>query len=218
MLFIKRILNKLFFVSSQQYWEKRYQLGGNSGTGSYGKLSVFKAKVLNQFVIDKQIKSVIEFGCGDGHQLSLAHYPAYIGLDVSATALKSCITQYQQDTTKSFFLYHTDCFTDKQGIFKCDLALSLDVIYHLIEETVFNAYMSHLFASANRFVIIYASNNNDNQLYQLRHVKHRQFSIWIEKNCPDWTLYQFIPNEYPLVNDDTKEGSRADFFIYQKKP
>ena len=217
MLFIKRLLNKLFVMSSQHYWETRYQLGGNSGAGSYGKLSEFKARILNQFVTDKKIQSVIEFGCGDGHQLSLADYPSYIGLDVSATAIKLCIVQYQHDTTKSFFLYNTDCFADKQGIFKCDLALSLDVIYHLIEDSVFTAYLSNLFASSDRFVIIYASNNDDNPLYQLRHVKHRQFSVWVEQNCPDWMLYQHIPNEYPLVKGDNTKGSPADFFIYQKK-
>ncbi|EIJ41427.1 hypothetical protein BegalDRAFT_0509 [Beggiatoa alba B18LD] len=218
LIFFKRLMNKLFVSSSRDYWETRYQLGGNSGTGSYGRLSEFKARVLNQFVIDKQIQSVIEFGCGDGHQLSLAHYPRYIGLDVSITALKACIAQYKQDKTKSFFLYHADCFADKQGIFQCDLALSLDVIYHLIEDEVFHTYMTHLFATAQRFVIVYASNTDDNPAYQLKHVKHRQFSNWVEKNCPQWQLLQHIPNEYPLENQiNNKEHSPSDFFIYQKQ-
>ena len=57
----------------------------------------------------------------------------------------------------SFFLYDGACFTDRAGVFTADLALSLDVIYHLTEDTVFEAYMRHLFAAGSRFVIIYAT-------------------------------------------------------------
>jgi hypothetical protein len=39
-----------------------------------------------------------------------------------------------------------------------DLELSLDVIYHLVEDEVFDAYMRSLFAHAGRFVVIYSSN------------------------------------------------------------
>ena len=62
--------------SSGDYWERRYRLGMTSGPGSAGKLASFKADVLNEFVRDNGVQSVIEFGCGDGTQLTLAKYPS----------------------------------------------------------------------------------------------------------------------------------------------
>src|SRR5579864_6395854 len=75
------------FPGSQTYWDQRYAEGGTSGSGSYGEQAAFKAEILNGFVARHGIQSVIEFGCGDGNQLSLASYPSYVGLDVSRTAI-----------------------------------------------------------------------------------------------------------------------------------
>ena len=62
----------LRFSGSGEFWESRYQRGETSGGGSYGRLAQFKAQTLNRFVEENEIASVIEFGCGDGHQLSHA--------------------------------------------------------------------------------------------------------------------------------------------------
>ena len=45
-------------------------MGGNSGAGSYNKIGVFKAKIVNDFVADNGIGHMIEFGFGDGQQLT----------------------------------------------------------------------------------------------------------------------------------------------------
>src|ERR1700744_3995435 len=76
--------------SSSSYWESRYASGGNSGVGSYAQFARFKADVLNTFVAEHKVQSVIEFGCGDGNQLKLAAYPKYLGLDVSETIVAKC--------------------------------------------------------------------------------------------------------------------------------
>src|SRR5688572_13218080 len=100
------------FPGSSPYWNKRYEGGGTSGAGSYGRLASFKADFLNNFVQEHDVGSVIEFGCGDGAQLGLAAYPKYIGLDVSPTAIKLCVSRFAGDSTKSFFLYDGQCFAD----------------------------------------------------------------------------------------------------------
>ena len=38
---------------------------------------------------------------------------------------------------------------------RAELALSLDVIYHLVEDTVYESYMGQLFDSATKYVIVY---------------------------------------------------------------
>ena len=53
---------------SSIYWEKRYNTGGNSGEGSYNKFAEFKALILNNFIQEKNIKNIIDYGVGDGNQ------------------------------------------------------------------------------------------------------------------------------------------------------
>jgi len=180
-------------------------MGGNSGAGSYGKLAEFKAEFINLFVKRNKINSVIDFGCGDGNQLFLFDFPSYIGLDVSRTAITLCMKRFKNDKTKSFFLYDPECFEENNYIFRADLVLSLDVIYHLIENKIFKLYMKHLFSSSDKFVIIYSDDTNTNQRY---HEKHRQFSKWIETNLSEWKLINKIKNRFP-------NESCADFFIYK---
>lgn len=201
------------FPGSKQYWESRYAAGDTSGQGSYGDLAKFKAEVLNNFVHRNNIKSVVEFGCGDGAQLALAEYPQYLGLDISKAAINLCSNRFSEDETKCFTLYLPEKFHENIQQYEADLAISLDVIYHLVEEAVFNTYMHHLFISAKRYVIIYSS-NFDKRMYQ-QHIRHRKFSRWIEKNQPRWKLIDHIPNRYP-VKAQGAYGSFADFHIYSK--
>ena len=80
---------------TRAYWERRYADGQDSGYGSRDQLARFKASFLNAFVARNGIRSVIEFGCGDGTQLSLADYPSYLGLDVSPTAVRLCASRFR---------------------------------------------------------------------------------------------------------------------------
>ena len=201
------------FPGSPAYWEARYSKGGNSGAGSYGHLADFKATILNDFVACNQISSVIEFGCGDGNQLLLATYPRYIGLDVSRSAIRRCISTFKADPTKSFFLYDPYCFSDALKVMQADLALSLDVIYHLVEDGIFHQYMRDLFASAMRYVIIYSSDHQ--QDLRNTHVRHRKFSDYVQQSCPEWRLMQRLENRYPQ-DKFNEAGSFADFFVYQR--
>lgn len=73
------------FSSSADYWEERYRSGGSSGAGSHNRLAAYKAEVSNEFVTQNAVGIVLEFGVGDGAQLSLAKYPQYVGVDVSRT-------------------------------------------------------------------------------------------------------------------------------------
>lgn len=117
-----------------------------------------------------------------------------------------CREHFKNDITKSFFLYDPECFEDRNSRFKAELALSLDVIYHLVEDNVFELYMKHLFAASDKVVIIYSS---DTDTEQRHHERHREFSKWIKTNLPEWKLIKKIKNRYP-------NESCADFFIYEK--
>lgn len=210
---VKQIVKPGAFPGSVQYWEERYKKGGTSGAGSYNRLAEFKAQVLNTFVENHNITSVIEFGCGDGNQLSLAKYPTYIGLDVAPTAIALCAEKFSTDKTKSFFLYNSKAFFDNHNLFKAGLSLSIDVIFHLVEDEIFENYMHHLFNAAEKFVIIYASNYNLNQTF---HEKDRNFTSWVEINRKDWRLKEKIVNRYPYDPSYPENTSKADFYIFEK--
>ena len=197
------------FTGSDNYWIKRYDSGGNSGDGSYGKLAEFKAEVLRKLIQGDDVKTIIEYGCGDGNQLKLGEYPSYTGFDVSPKAISLCRERFSSDTTKTFKLMNEYIGE------KAQLTLSLDVIYHLVEDKVFCEYMHRLFESAEEFVVIYSSETSENEKGQAAHVKHRRFSEWVEKLEPEWKLRDHIPNKYPFTGD-TKTGSFADFYIYEK--
>jgi hypothetical protein len=204
-------LRRLRFAGSPSYWEERYARGETSGAGSYGQLAAFKAEVLNEFVAGHAVGSVIEWGCGDGAQLALARYPRYIGLDVSRSAVAACIARFADDPDKSFFLYDPACFADRQGLFTAELALSLDVVYHLVEDAVFERYMMAVFASATRHVIVYSSDREEPT--PAAHVRHRRFTGWVAHRRPDWRLAERIPNRYP---ESAPGGSFAEFFVFEK--
>jgi len=214
----KIIKNKLFgthkkkeFISSHYYWEQRYKSNKDSGSGSCGRLAKFKADILNEFVQKNSIQTVIEYGCGDGNQLSLAEYPNYIGFDVSNKALQLCENRFCDDTTKLF--YHMDNETQKNTI--ADLVLSLDVLYHLVEDEVFESYMTRLFSTSRKYVIIYSSNYDE---LLATHVKCRKFTDWIVGNVSrNWELVKYIKNPYPFDISNPNHTSMADFYIYKKR-
>ena len=75
---LKGILSKfIVFKSSEDYWIKRYNLGGNSGAGSYDEFAEFKAEIINDFVGKNNVQGVIEYGCGDGNQLKYFEFKKY---------------------------------------------------------------------------------------------------------------------------------------------
>ena len=119
---VRIVLNaarNISFPGSKEYWEKLYSSGGTSGPGSYGKLAESKAGIINSFIKNNEINSVIDFGCGDGNQLSLFDFPSYIGLDVSSTAIKLCKKRFKDDKTKSFFLYDPERFENDNSSAAC---------------------------------------------------------------------------------------------------
>ena len=208
------LLNPKVFPGSAEYWESRYATGDNSGSGSYSHLAHFKADFINDFVKKNQIKDVIEFGVGDGNQLTLAEYPTYIGLDVARTAIMMCMEKFKGDKTKSFYMYDSRAYQDNHGIFKAELAMSLDVLFHLIEDDVFGNYLKHLFQASNKYVIVFSSNFEKEQTF---HEKDRVFAKWVEQNITGFDLLEIVKNAYPYDKNDPDNTSKADFFIYRKK-
>ena len=209
-----------FAQSSGQFWEKRYAKGGNSGAGSYGKLAVYKAKVLNEFIEENKVNSVVEFGCGDGNQLNLSihAYPRYLGFDVSRTVLVRLRVRFARHVQKARFLHVSDFNASTHA---SDLAVSLDVVYHLVEDAVFDAYMRRLLEAAKRFVIIYSS-NEDRPAHG--HVRHRNFSAWMGSHEEGRRFKMIRHDQHPMgcslrehgCEREIQDRSFASFWVFSR--
>jgi len=206
-----KIKNNDDFISGQ-FWENHYVKGGTSGTGSYLLLAKFKADIVNAFIKKNGINSIIEYGCGDGNQLSYLNVSRYTGVDVSETIVEKNRLLYSDDKTKDFF---TTEERDKYSQNQYDIALSMDVIFHLPEDEVFENYMLDLFSLPCKFVIIYASNHEE--FTRWKEFRHRKFFKFFQERITGWEFITFIPNKYPYVVGREETTSTSDFYIYKKQ-
>lgn len=200
----------LNFKGSSDYWNKRYKLGGDSGPGSNGKAAEYKAEVINRFVVDHEIRSVVEFGCGDGRQLLLAAYESYLGLDVSDNALDRCRELFSQDSSKRFMSMRQ--YAGEQA----DLSMSLDVLFHLVEDKVYFDYLENLFSAGRRYVIVY-STSSDRIVQSLRHVRHRAVEQDIAMRFPTFERLAAYESTLPPPVE-SGVGGPTRFLLYSRKP
>lgn len=201
--------------STASYWESRYKSGGTSGSGSVNQLAQYKADFLNKFMSDQNLRSATELGCGDGDQLALFKFESYIGLDIAPTAIAWCQERFKGDQSKQFAVYTPGML--ELSTYRSDVALSLDVLYHLVEEELFQAYLNDLFNLGSQFVVIYACNRPEDELPPVaRHLKWRQFTPYIEETHPEWQLISSEPNPFPAEKYGTADGSYASFFVFKR--
>lgn len=193
-------------VCSAEYWERRYREGGSSGAGSYGRLAQFKADFVNALITRHRIASVLDLGCGDGNLLSLLDLPDYVGADVSPTALAECSACFPQ--------HRFVPYAAVARLPPAELAMSLDVIYHLVEDAVFTDYITTLFGHATRFVLIYSSNADVR--WPADHVRHRRFTDHVAATQPAWRLLSHVPNRFPYDPRERETTSFADFFVFAR--
>ncbi|MBB2185957.1 class I SAM-dependent methyltransferase [Gluconacetobacter liquefaciens] len=196
--------------SSKAYWEQRYSENGNSGAGSYGRLASYKADILNAFIAFNRISSILELGCGDGNQLSLmTPVASYIGVDVSETTINNCRKKFPSGN----YTFLKSGTIDKNTY--ADLVLSLDVIFHLVEDDIFKKYMNDLFHHSKKYVIIYSSNVDAE--WPATHVRHRNITKFAREHIIGWTLKAYLPNKYPFDKSDQNNTSFSDFMIFSRE-
>ena len=176
------LVARVQFPGSGGYWDARYRFRGSSGAGSYGASARSKAAYVNRFVAGHDVSSVVDFGCGDGAQLTLLDLPEYLGVDVSPTAVRRCQSSFAGDLGKQFVSLAD--YTGQQA----DMAMSLDVTYHLVEDAVFDDYMARLFAAARRYVLIYSTNFEQPSPWGSAHVRHRDLASYCRLKFPEFTL------------------------------
>lgn len=148
------------------YWDRRYRTGGRSGQRRLAAKKLderyrTRGRLISQFALSHQVSSVLDIGAGDGRQARHLDVPGYLGVDPSteAVALAS-----QNCPDKSF-----EVLSDPEPR---DMHLSLEVIFHLIDDDTYRQHLDLLF-SADRFVAVWAS---DHDATGAAHVRHRKWT------------------------------------------
>jgi hypothetical protein len=188
------------------WWQNWYTGGGTSGPGSYGILAEFKAEIVNQFIKEHNINSVIEFGCGDGNQLSYMNYRQYLGLDVTRAALDRCMARFRDDQSKSFMFYDPQYFVNK-GSLNADLVVCFDVLYHITDENDLVKTLADIFSCTQKYVILYTITKEVD--IPVPEIKYRDLNLFLRAHH-EFIVHQFIPQRY-------QDQSYADFLILAHK-
>jgi len=184
-----------------EYWNNRYLNGGDSGVGSYGISAIYKAKIINFFIKKYNIKTIFDFGCGDGNQASLfIGFEKYSGFDISSYIIEQCKIKFLNNDRMNFTISIDD-------VDESDLCISFDVLYHIIDEEDFKDYLFYLFDKSKKYVVIFSTDHNMN-MKSAEHVYHRVFTKYIEKYHKNFKLIKIIKN--PLENN-------ANLYLYKEK-
>jgi 2-polyprenyl-3-methyl-5-hydroxy-6-metoxy-1,4-benzoquinol methylase len=177
--------------NTKDYWDNRYKSGGNSGAGSHEENSVkFKANYVNEIIKKYNIKSLCDYGCGDGNQLrGFNGFETYTGYDISSKAIE--ISKSIHKETNKFFTSDINEILSK----KFDMIMALDVTYHLIEEYLYIQTLANLF-SLSDMVCLYTIKMDG---------QGRNVIEYVEKTFTD----------FKLIDEKTFNGI-VSFFLYQK--
>lgn len=165
------------FRNSKQFWQQRYFWGGNSGKGSYGTEARFKAETLNKLIKNYNIKTVIDLGCGDGHNALFYEVNQYIGFDVSKDAIAICQKRFSNHPSFHFYeinIRNLGKIERQKHTLSPVLVISFDVIFHLVEDEIYDEYLARLEQLSENYSLIY-STDFDAKASQA-HVRHRNFS------------------------------------------
>ncbi|CAE8603182.1 unnamed protein product [Polarella glacialis] len=177
------------------------------------------------------VDSMLDLGVGDGCQMlmllkTMPQLARVWGLDVSRTivnALQTFVPGKEElletfqplggELDVQFFHYDGFVLPAELERERFDVVLSLQVIMHLLEDELFEAYMRILFSLSKKYVII----QNDNVAHPtLNHLRGWRFTDWVERNAQDWRRLARAPMR-SLCPEDTCNRTNDALWLYAHK-
>lgn len=154
--------------NTRRYWNRRYQRGSGSSFEPHEGVINFETGLINEFIKKHEIKSVLDMGCGDGSVFQrLRNLPIYHGMDISSIIIARMQQKYEKDDSRMFFEPHT------MPDYYYDLVISIDTIYHLVNDHEYIDYLEKLEKKCKNYLII--SSTNYNAYYGGGYIRHRAF-------------------------------------------
>lgn len=155
-----------------EYWRRRYEGGGTSGAGSRGPEAEAKARLLQAVILGLggelgRLPRVVDLGAGDGYVIEQVQAPmAYFPYDPARGDVRF-----------------------PEGPF--DLALSLDVLHHLVDDAEYRLYLLGLFGPFTDRVLVWGSDREVPGTAP--HVRHRRWSVDVPRA---WRLVDHSPTPF----------------------
>lgn len=208
-------------IDMTEYWNNRYRMGGNSGNGSYGVEALTKAQIINHYINELNIRTIQEIGCGDGNNLLMYKVAiSYCGYDYSRAAIEMC-KERTRKIVNSLKYYFTDNLRDIDT--DADLGLCLDVLFHQVDDSDYEALCQTLFVDNNwKYLIVYTVDTNEQFTQDDKHqplsphVKFREFASKVQE-FPQWEILASING---FNTNDGKQVIFPDgkkFFMLKRK-
>jgi len=116
-----------------KFWEwenKRYQ----ERVGRWFPIPIY---IIDNYLKEKQYKSVIDFGCGShgrGYDLLFSEYQKYIGVDINDIAVNEAKKRHIKNKNAEFKIIDID--PDKWELPKVDLVYCFTVLVHILPEHI----------------------------------------------------------------------------------
>lgn len=194
--------------NAKKYWDDRYKNGGNSGSGSTGKLLEWKIETINNIVSELEISSICDIGCGDGKLSNSFEGKDYKGYDISEEAIKICKEKYP---SISFNTLDSSTYIEP-----AELSMSIDVIFHCTTESEIINHL-HILNSSKKYILIYGYNHKiePGEIWA-PHYQPSDFLRIIKSNFKNWKLIKKINQNYPVLEYGKNKGSLSDFYLFEK--
>jgi SAM-dependent methyltransferase len=138
-------------LDNAKFWNERYQLFPQlgSGPGSRGYAAAYKNALVKKIVIQREINSIVDIGCGDLCWLDpdILKGRSYCGLDISTTAIERARAAYP---SLQFAVY--DAAAEPLHI-EGDLVVCFDLFIHLLDIQSFHAALSNTLPAIRKFAL-----------------------------------------------------------------
>jgi len=140
---VENVKDKELVMSDEQFWntiygDNKYGWWGaesKSGEGSEGKFAEYKKNLIESIIAKYNIKSIIDFGCGDFNWMSKVRgMERYLGIDIVQNLINNHNEKYKNGNRK--FLYgntanpkfHLDFI--KENNINYDMGILFDILGH----------------------------------------------------------------------------------------
>ena len=134
--------------------------GDGSGPGSTVQVTAFLRRLLERFIEENNVTTIVDAPCGSFHWIPLliqslllkTHYVTYTGIDIVQGEINRLQKEWPNDRWPNISFRHADITKDPlpQNV---DLILSRDALQHLSEENVKKALTNYKLANP-RFLIL----------------------------------------------------------------
>ena len=144
------------YVYENNIWGNNEEFPYYSGIGSHDEKCVNRSiTYINNFIKEHNIKSLLDFGCGDFNIGSKLNIDMYYGVDISKDLIEYNKLKYEDELHK--FIFNNESYNNLPST---DLIIIKEVLQHLDNDKI-KEILDHLIHITNKYIIIFDTSYND---------------------------------------------------------